>query len=79
MMTIHLNLYASLSRFMPKDAGSGGGLELERETTVRDILERFGVPLQSVKMVFINGRHAGMDAVLRDGDRVGVFPPVAGG
>ena len=79
MRKIQLNLYASLSRFMPKDASSDHGLELAGETTVSEVLERFGVPLETVKMIFINGRHAGMDAVLEDGDRVGVFPPVAGG
>ena len=64
---------------MPEEARSGHGLELAGETTVREVLERFNVPLETVKMIFINGRHAGMDAVLKDGDRVGVFPPVAGG
>ncbi|MBW1785655.1 MAG: MoaD/ThiS family protein [Deltaproteobacteria bacterium] len=79
MKKIQLNLYASLSRFMPEEDRSGHGLELAGETTVREVLVRFNVPLETVKMIFINGRHAGMDAVLNDGDRVGVFPPVAGG
>ena len=78
-MKIQLNLYASLSKFMPEDARSGHGLELGGGTTVRAVLERFGVPLETVKMIFINGRHAGMDTVLEEGDRLGVFPPVAGG
>jgi len=30
-------------------------------------------------MIFLNGLHATGDEVLREGDRVGVFPPVAGG
>ena len=79
MTKIQLNLYASLSRFMPEEARSGDGLVLDVGTTVRAVLVRFGVPLETVKMIFINGRHAEMDTVLEDGDRLGVFPPVAGG
>ena len=32
-----------------------------------------------VKLVFVNGLKAGFDTVLRDGDRLGLFPAVGGG
>ena len=47
--------------------------------TVKELLETTGVPLGDVKTIFINGLHASGDTVLGDADRVGVFPPVAGG
>jgi len=31
------------------------------------------------RIVFVNNRHAAEDSVLRDGDRLAIFPPVAGG
>jgi molybdopterin converting factor small subunit len=37
------------------------------------------VPLETVKLIFLNGIHAKDNEVLKDGDRLGVFPPVAGG
>ena len=79
-MKIEINLYASLASYAPGGKGRGPRfLEVEPGVTVRDILDRFGVPLESVKMVFLNGVHGEVGEVLKEGDRVGVFPPVAGG
>jgi len=79
-MRIEINLYASLAPYAP--AGDGRAprfLEVEPGVTIREILKRLGVPLDSVKMVFLNGVHGNVEEVLKEGDRVGVFPPVAGG
>jgi molybdopterin converting factor small subunit len=35
--------------------------------------------MDKVKIIFLNGIHASGEETLREGDRVGVFPPVAGG
>lgn len=78
-MKIQLNLYASLSRCMPEGIPGDHVLELDAGMRVKEILERLGVSMESVKMIFVNGRHATPETVLVDGDRVGVFPPVAGG
>ncbi|HSR11836.1 MAG TPA: MoaD/ThiS family protein [Thermodesulfobacteriota bacterium] len=79
-MTIEVRLYASLGRYLPPEAeGNSCILEIEPETTVRDVLRNLNVPLDSPKVIFLNGVHADGGEVLKDGDRVGVFPPVAGG
>jgi sulfur carrier protein ThiS len=80
-MRIELKLYASLARFMPdKQGGSGANtFEIDDETTISDLLESLKVPTQQVKLIFLNGVHAKGDHVLKEGDRIGVFPPVAGG
>jgi sulfur carrier protein ThiS len=54
-------------------------VEIPEGMTVKGLLENMGVPFEAVKVIFINGLHASGDEVLRDNDRVGVFPPVAGG
>lgn len=54
-------------------------MELREGTKVRELLEQLKIPIDSVKLVFLNGVHARGDENLNDGDRVGVFPPVAGG
>lgn len=79
-MRIELKLYASLGRYMPEQ-GSGftRTMEVADGSTIRALLERLQVPMDAVKLIFLNGVHAGGDEVLREGDRVGVFPPVAGG
>ena len=79
MIGIHFRLYASLSRYMPEPWRNASTVEVREGMTVNDLLKSIGVPLEAVKMVFINGVHAKGGEVLHDGDRVGVFPPVAGG
>jgi molybdopterin synthase sulfur carrier subunit len=78
-MRIELRLYASLSRFMPEQWRGSPTVEVNEGVTVKGLLEAMKVPLEIVKVIFINGVHAKGDEALRDGDRVGVFPPVAGG
>ena len=79
MMKIECRLFASLSRYMPEPWKNASQVEVREGMTVRDLLESIKVPLDAVKVVFINGVHASADEVLQDGDRVGIFPPVAGG
>jgi sulfur carrier protein ThiS len=74
-MKVELNLYASLARFVPRT----GSLEVGEDTTILGLLRRLDVPLDKVKIIFLNGIHASGTETLREGDRVGVFPPVAGG
>lgn len=80
-MKIEVNLFASLARYIPDKTGSHGNriLEIGEGTTILEILKRLEVPLDKVKVIFLNGLHATGEEVLKEGDRVGVFPPVAGG
>lgn len=75
-LIIQLKLYATLVRFKPDDADRYG---VSVDTTVDRLIDRLALPREEVKLVFINGRKAGPDTVLDDGDRVGIFPPVGGG
>lgn len=80
-MKVDVRLYASLARYLPvgSDLHTPRVLDIEKDTTIIQLLERLKVPLKSVKIIFLNGVHATGDETLNDGDRVGVFPPVAGG
>jgi len=79
-MTIHLALFAYLSQYQPD--GQGGRharpLILSPGTTISTVIASLGLPDQP-RVVFVNGRHAEEDHVLSDGDRLAIFPPVAGG
>ena len=79
MMKIEFRLYAFLSRYMPESWKDASTVEVREGMTVKELLESIKVPLDAVKVVFVNGVHARGDETLREGDRVGVFPPVAGG
>ncbi len=78
-MKVELRLYASLSVYVSNPGRNDLTVDIEAGTTVMDLLDRFKVPPDSVKIIFLNGVHAGGDEILKEGDRVGVFPPIAGG
>jgi molybdopterin synthase sulfur carrier subunit len=79
-MKVELRLYASLSRYLPeKMDGNSCVLEIKPGTSVRKMLEALNIPPEAPKIIFLNGIHARGEEVLKDGDRVGAFPPVAGG
>ncbi len=80
-MRVELKLYASLGKYtLERSPGSyPGAMEIHEGTTIRSLLEALEVPMDAVKIIFLNGIHANGDEVLKEGDRVGVFPLVAGG
>jgi len=80
-MQIHVRLYASLERYMPvqKEGNSFREVEVDEGSTVEQLLQALHVPAVAVKLIFVNGIHAQIDRILKEGDRLGVFPPVAGG
>ncbi|MGE5253070.1 MAG: MoaD/ThiS family protein [Planctomycetaceae bacterium] len=79
-MNIELRLYASLGRYLPEEKeGNSCIVEVEPGTTIRELFLRFRIPPEERKIIFLNGIHAQGDEVLKEGDRVGAFPPVAGG
>lgn len=79
-MTIQLALFAYLSRYQPDGLGgrSARPIELDDGATVADVIALLGLP-DEPRVVFVNGLHAEDDRVLVDGDRLAIFPPVAGG
>ena len=79
-MKIEVNLYAILSTYKPDHAGANSWIvECDEGTSLAEFIKQLDVPLKEVKIIFVNGVHASEDDVLKEGDRVGVFPPVGGG
>lgn len=79
-MKVELKLFASLSVYashprIPAD----GTMELSQPLTVGGLIDDLGIPRQDIKLIFINGVHAHMESMLKDGDRLGIFPPIGGG
>ncbi len=79
-MRIEVNLYATLKRYMKNETGGkSSAIGVEEGTCVKDVIQKLKIPGDSVKLIFINGVHAKRDTILKDGDRLGLFPPVGGG
>jgi len=45
----------------------------------RDVIERLGIIKKDVAILLINGRDGQMDTLLKEGDKLSIFPPVGGG
>lgn len=79
-MKIELKLYASFRQYLPEESKNNQGMtRFPDGITIDGILEELEIPKEAVKIMFLNGTHARGDEVLKEGDRLGIFPPVAGG
>ena len=61
------------------DPLTGLGLEFVPNESAQGLIRRLGLDPARIKIIMINGRSAAPDQQLKDGDRVGLFPPVGGG
>ncbi len=79
-MEIELRLYATLVKYAEKNKiPQFSTVELEEGLILANLLEKFGILREHVRIAMVNGKRAELNQVLRDGDRVGLFPPVGGG
>ena len=54
-------------------------IELADGARVADLIRQLAIPPELSRVVLVNGHDVEDDAVLRAGDTVDVFPPLAGG
>ncbi len=79
-MKIEIALYASLSQYLPAGAEYRKAMITARDgATAREIMGQLGIPQDHPNILLVNGTQAGPDRVLKDGETLAVFPPLAGG
>ncbi|MDD9304545.1 MAG: MoaD/ThiS family protein [Desulfobacter sp.] len=76
MIQIDLKLFVTLAKYHPRGSGPHN---VEKGSTISDLIFDLGIDPDTVKLIFINGKKASADQTLCRGDRVGLFPPVGGG
>ncbi|MGC8807090.1 MAG: MoaD/ThiS family protein [Thiomonas sp.] len=81
---ITLKLMATLTDYLPQPRqGHQMALEIPPGTTIQDVVERFRLPWKLVHLVLVDGVYIDPDQrdvrVLRDGETLAIWPPVAGG
>ena len=54
-------------------------IDLTEGDQVTQVLEILRIPPEVEKVILVNGRPAQRDFILNEGDKVVLFPPVAGG
>jgi len=82
MITVEVWLYGPLARYAGEQSQGSHAhlyLELAADSTMRDLLERLGLPGEEKGITFVNGQLAALpgldtdrDLLLHDGDRVGI-------
>ncbi|MGD2102992.1 MAG: Mut7-C RNAse domain-containing protein [Acidimicrobiia bacterium] len=70
-----LRFYAELRDFLADDQRSGEVTRgFEVSGSVKDMIEACGVPHTEVDLILANGRSVGFSYLVKDGDRISVFP-----
>lgn len=79
-MIVHVRLYATLRKHLPDvPHGKSVPITLGEGATIADLFVRLNIPREQIKTAFVRGVVRDDGFVLRDGDEVGIFPPIAGG
>ncbi len=79
-MKVEVCLFATLSAYLPRGGtGDSVSLELAEHTTVGQVVESLKIPPDVDCLRVVNGFDASPEQVLRDGDVLSLFPPLAGG
>lgn len=83
-MQIQFKLYATLAELLPADAVNNAvSLDVPEDTTPHQLIDQFNVPRPKAHLVLVNGVYIEPenrdDPLLKPGDTLIIFPPVAGG
>ena len=75
MSQVQLRFYEELNDFLPLERRKiAFSHELTRRTSVKDLIESFGVPHTEVEVILANGRSVDFSYIAQAGDRISVYP-----
>lgn len=79
-MRVTVKLFATLVRFKEgARAASPFEMDLPEGAIVQDLIDQLKIPPGETHVIFINNIIEEANSKLKDGDVVGLFPPVGGG
>jgi molybdopterin converting factor small subunit len=78
IMKVFLKCFSTLVNPDSCDYRDSTSYELTEGQTVQDLVGLAGIDREALKIAFVNGRVVEFDAVLSDGDQVGLAPAVGG-
>jgi sulfur carrier protein ThiS len=77
-MKVRVELQSYLDQYAPGDDPKFS-LEIPDGATINDVIRKLGIPVDQAAVLTLGDDAAEPTQVLKDGDRVTVIPPVAGG
>lgn len=81
MISVTVKIHYGFKKFLPPGmTGDPFVISLENRTTLAQLLEnKIRFPGEIPTLILINGLHADKKQPLKDGDRISIFSPMAGG
>jgi molybdopterin converting factor small subunit len=80
IMKAEIRLFANFRDFLPEGSKVFSYfMSFDGEKTVHDVIHELKLPDDIPRIIIVNGIHAEADHVIKDGDVVSLFPPLAGG
>ena len=82
MISVTIKIHHGFKKFLPAGMKTGEPFDiaLEENAPVGDLVrDKIKLPLDMPKMILINGLHSKEQQSLKDGDKVSLFMPMAGG
>ena len=72
---MQIRFYAELNDFLaPRLRNAEFTHDFERRTSVKDMIESFGVPHTEVEIILVNGKSVDFSRIVQDGDHISVYP-----
>lgn len=79
-MALQVLLAATLRQHVPGyDPVTGLEVAIPSGITVRELVNRLGLPGEEIKLIMVNGVASSWETALKGDERVAFFPPVGGG
>ncbi len=77
-MKVEVELFATLRKYGRAQEGPFPVDLIDGDRVLR-VIEILGIPLNVERVILINGRPGNLESMLEEGDKIVLFPPVAGG
>ena len=77
-MQIKVELQAYLSQYSPNGAELFD-LEVPQGATVDIVIRRLGIPEEMTSVIVVNQENGEPETILKEGDKLTLIPPLAGG
>ncbi|MDX1572326.1 MAG: Mut7-C RNAse domain-containing protein [Xanthomonadales bacterium] len=75
MAVAEFRFYEELNDFLPPERRRVAFRhEFHHRGSIKDMIESLGIPHTEVELILVNGRSVAWDHIVRDGDRVAVYP-----
>jgi sulfur carrier protein ThiS len=79
-MKVYVKLIATYREYLPPGTqGNTASVDVLPGSSVKEVLARFGIPLDGSSVIAVNGVTVPIDTTVSEGDRVTAFSAIAGG